>query len=80
MVSVISTGFTTSGPRDRRGYRFNDGLVDLQLNALYEVDTREVAALEQRSTNARSDGCLPRHADDGQWAIRRSYATPSRLG
>ena len=57
------------------GYRFNDGLGDLQLNAFYEWIRREVTAIEQ-PFNERSRDAVFASATQmiGKWAISGSYA------
>jgi predicted porin len=57
------------------GYRFNDGLGDLQLNAFYEWIRREVTAAEQ-PFNERSRDAVFASATQyiGKWAISGSYA------
>jgi predicted porin len=57
------------------GYRFNDGLGDLQLNAFYEWIRREVTAIEQ-PFNERSRDAVFASATQyiGKWSISGSYA------
>jgi porin-like protein len=57
------------------GYRFNDGLGDLQLNAYYEWIRREVTAVEQ-PFNERSRDAVFASATQyiGKWAVSGSYA------
>src|ERR1700738_3045005 len=57
------------------GYRFNDGLGDLQLNAFYEWIRREVTAAEQ-PFNERSPDAVFASATQfiGKWALSASYA------
>jgi len=57
------------------GYRFNDGLGDLQLNAFYEWIRREVTAAEQ-PFNERSRDAVFASATQfiGKWALSASYA------
>ena len=57
------------------GYRFNDGLGDLQLNAYYEWIRREVSAAEQ-PFNERSRDAVFASATQyiGKWALSASYA------
>jgi predicted porin len=57
------------------GYRFNDGLGDLQLNAFYEWIRRQVTAAEQ-PFNERSRDAVFASATQyiGPWAISGSYA------
>jgi predicted porin len=57
------------------GYRFNDGLGDLQLNAYYEWIRREVTPIEQ-PFNERSRDAVFASATQmiGKWAISGSYA------
>ena len=57
------------------GYRVNDGLGDLQLNAYYEWIRREVAAFEQPFNERSRDGVFASATQMiGQWAISGSYA------
>jgi len=57
------------------GYRFNDGLGDLQLNAYYEWIRREVTPAEQ-AFNERSRDSVFASATQfiGKWALSASYA------
>src|SRR5216683_2342237 len=57
------------------GYRFNDGLGDLQLNAFYEWIRRDVTAAEQ-PFNERSRDAVFASATQmiGKWAVSGSYA------
>jgi len=57
------------------GYRFNDGLGDVQLNAFYEWIRREVTAAEQ-PFNERSRDAVFASATQfiGKWALSGSYA------
>jgi predicted porin len=57
------------------GYRFNDGLGDVQLNAFYEWIRREVTAAEQ-PFNERSRDAVFASATQfiGKWALSASYA------
>jgi predicted porin len=57
------------------GYRFNDGLGDVQLNAFYEWIRREVTAIEQ-PFNERSRDAVFASATQfiGKWALSASYA------
>src|SRR5229473_1734431 len=57
------------------GYRFNDGLGDLQLNAYYEWIRREVTPIEQ-AFNERSRDAVFASATQfiGKWALSGSYA------
>jgi hypothetical protein len=57
------------------GYRFNDGLGDVQLNAFYEWIRREVSAAEQ-PFNERSRDAVFASATQmiGKWALSASYA------
>jgi predicted porin len=57
------------------GYRFNDGLGDVQLNAFYEWIRREVTAVEQ-PFNERSRDAVFASATQfiGKWALSGSYA------
>jgi predicted porin len=57
------------------GYRFNDGLGDVQLNAFYEWIRREVTAAEQ-PFNERSRDAVFASATQyvGKWGLSASYA------
>jgi predicted porin len=57
------------------GYRFNDGLGDLQLNAYYEWIRRDVSAAEQ-PFNERSRDAVFASATQyfGPWSVSASYA------
>jgi predicted porin len=57
------------------GYRFNDGLGDVQLNAFYEWIRRDVSAAEQ-PFNERSRDAVFASATQyvGKWALSASYA------
>jgi predicted porin len=57
------------------GYRFNDGLGDVQLNAFYEWIRREVTPVEQ-PFNERSRDAVFASATQfiGKWALSGSYA------
>ena len=57
------------------GYRFNDGLGDLQLNAYYEWLRRDVSAIEQPFNERSRDGVFASATQYiGQWALSASYA------
>jgi predicted porin len=57
------------------GYRFNDGLGDLQLNAYYEWIRREVTPLEQPFNERSRDGVFASLTQYvGKWALSASYA------
>src|ERR1700732_176786 len=57
------------------GYRFNDGLGDLQLNAFYEWIRRDVTAAEQPFNERSRDGVFASVTQMiGKWAISGSYA------
>ncbi len=57
------------------GYRFNDGLGDLQLNAYYEWIRREVTAIEQPFNERSRDGVFASATQFiGKWALSASYA------
>ncbi len=57
------------------GYRFNDGLGDLQLNAYYEWIRREVTPIEQPFNERSRDGVFASATQMiGKWAISASYA------
>ena len=74
--SVVMTGVHNEwAAKIGAGYRFNDGLGDLQLNAFYEWIRREVTAAEQ-PFNERSRDAVFASATQyiGKWAISGSYA------
>jgi predicted porin len=57
------------------GYRFTDGLGDLQLNAYYEWIRREVTAAEQPFNERSRDGVFASATQFiGKWALSASYA------
>jgi predicted porin len=57
------------------GYRFNDGLGDLQLNAYYEWIRREVTPIEQPFNERSRDGVFASATQYiGKWALSASYA------
>src|ERR1700680_2805545 len=57
------------------GYRFNDGLGDVQLNAFYEWIRREVTAAEQPFNERSRDGVFASATQFiGKWALSASYA------
>jgi predicted porin len=57
------------------GYRFNDGIGDLQLNAYYEWIRREVTAIEQPFNERSRDGVFASATQFiGKWALSASYA------
>jgi predicted porin len=56
------------------GYHFNDGLGDLQLNAVYEWIRREVTPIEEPFNERQRDGVFASATQRiGQWAISGSY-------
>ena len=58
------------------GYRFNDGLGDVQLNAFYEWIRREVTPMEQPFNERSRDGVFASATQfiGKQWALSASYA------
>jgi len=57
------------------GYRFNDGLGDVQLNAYYEWIRRDVTTIEQPFNERSRDGVFASATQNiGQWALSASYA------
>jgi predicted porin len=57
------------------GYRFNDGLGDLQFNAYYEWIRREVTPAEQIFNERSRDGVFASATQFvGKWALSASYA------
>jgi predicted porin len=75
--SVVMTGVHNEwAAKVGGGYRFNDGLGDVQLNAFYEWIRREVTAIEQ-PFNERSRDAVFASATQfigKQWALSASYA------
>jgi predicted porin len=74
--SVVMTGVHNEwAAKVGGGYRFNDGLGDLQLNAYYEWIRREVTPAEQ-PFNERSRDAVFASATQfiGKWALSASYA------
>ena len=57
------------------GYRFNDGLGDVQLNAFYEWLRREVTPAEQLFNERSRDGVFASATQFiGKWSVSASYA------
>jgi hypothetical protein len=57
------------------GYRFTDGLGDLQLNAFYEWIRRDVTPIEQPFNERSRDGVFASATQFiGKWALSASYA------
>jgi predicted porin len=57
------------------GYRFKDGIGDLQLNAYYEWIRREVTPMEQPFNERSRDGVFASATQSiGKWALSASYA------
>ena len=57
------------------GYRFNDGIGDLQLNTFYEWIRREVTPIEQPFNERSRDGVFASATQRiGKWALSASYA------
>jgi predicted porin len=57
------------------GYRFNDGIGNLQLNAYYEWMRREVTPMEQPFNERSRDGVFASATQTiGKWALSASYA------
>jgi predicted porin len=57
------------------GYRFNDGLGDLSLNAYYEWIRREVTPAEEPFNERSRDGVFASATQNiGKWALSASYA------
>jgi predicted porin len=57
------------------GYRFNDGIGDVQLNAFYEWIRREVTAIEQPFNERSRDGVFASATQFiGKWDLSASYA------
>ena len=57
------------------GYRFNDGLGDVQLNAYYEWIRRDVTTIEQPFNERSRDGVFASATQNiGKWALSASYA------
>ena len=57
------------------GYRINDGIGDLQLNAYYEWIRREVSPIEEPFNERSRDGVFASATQSiGKWALSASYA------
>jgi predicted porin len=75
--SVVMTGVHNEwAAKVGGGYRFNDGLGDVQLNAFYEWIRREVTAAEQPFNERSRDGVFASVTQfiGKQWAVSASYA------
>src|ERR1700682_4891232 len=75
--SVVMTGVHNEwAAKIGGGYRFNDGLGDVQLNAFYEWIRREVTAIEQPFNERSRDGVFASVTQyvGKQWALSASYA------
>jgi predicted porin len=74
--SQVSTGVHNEwAAKVGGGYRFNDGLGDLQLNAYYEWIRREVTPLEEPFNERSRDGVFASATQYiGKWALSASYA------
>ncbi|GAC1494737.1 MAG: hypothetical protein NVS2B1_01550 [Bradyrhizobium sp.] len=75
--SVVSTGVHNEwAAKVGGGYRFNDGLGDVQLNAFYEWLRREVRPAEQPFNERSRDGVFASVTQfiGKQWALSASYA------
>src|ERR1700737_3508092 len=61
------------------GYRVNDGIGDVQVNAFYEWMRREVTPIEQPFNERSRDGVFASATQRiGQWALSASYAPAFR--
>jgi predicted porin len=74
--STISTGVHNEwAAKVGGGYRFNDGLGDVQLNAFYEWIRREVLPFEQPFNERSRDAVFASVTQMiGKWAVSGSYA------
>ena len=74
--SIVMTGVQNEwAAKIGGGYRINDGLGDLQLNAYYEWIRREVPASEQIFNERSRDAVFASATQTiGKWAISGSYA------
>ena len=74
--SVVMTGVHNEwAAKVGGGYRFNDGLGDVQLNAFYEWIRREVTPIEQPFNERSRDGVFASATQYiGKWALSASYA------
>jgi predicted porin len=73
--SVVSTGIHNEwAAKLGAGYRFNDGLGDLQLNAIYEWIRRDVTpAQEPFNERSKDDIFVSATQNIGKWAVSGSY-------
>jgi predicted porin len=74
--SQVSTGVHNEwAAKVGGGYRFNDGLGDVQLNAFYEWMRRDVLPFEQPFNERSRDGVFASATQMiGKWALSASYA------
>jgi predicted porin len=74
--SVVVTGVHNEwAAKVGGGYRFNDGIGDVQLYAYYEWMRREVTAAEQPFNERSRDGVFASATQFwGQWSVSASYA------
>ncbi len=74
--SQVSTGVHNEwAAKVGGGYRFNDGIGDLQLNAFYEWIRREVLPFEQPFNERSRDGVFASATQMiGKWALSASFA------
>jgi predicted porin len=75
--SVVMTGVHNEwAAKIGGGYRFNDGIGDVQLNAFYEWIRREVTAIEQPFNERSRDGVFASVTQyvGKKWALSASYA------
>jgi predicted porin len=73
--STVSTGVHNEwAAKVGAGYRFNDGIGDVQLNAFYEWLRREVLPFEQPFNERSRDGVYASITQNiGKWALSFSY-------
>jgi predicted porin len=75
--SIVMTGVRNEwAAKVGAGYRFNDGLGDVQLNAFYEWIRREASAIEQPFNERSRDAVFASVTQyiGKQWALSASYA------
>ena len=73
--SVVSTGIHNEwAAKIGGGYHFNDGLGDLQVNAIYEWIRREVTPLQEPfNERSKDDIFVSATQNIGKWAVSGSY-------
>jgi hypothetical protein len=73
--SIVSTGIHNEwAAKIGGGYRFNDGLGDLQINAIYEWIRRDVTPLQEPfNERSKDDFFVSATQNIGKWAVNGSY-------